>query len=294
KLFHKDKFNLKSNKSFKYFMMLLFVVIGMIFFLISSFIFKEKIDINATPLNKKISVSPTEDIQIIDWIYDKNKNEMLVTIDANNLNHIEYKDINYIAYQRSNNSKLETKKIFEEDNIYVINIKELDKEYIQIALDIAVEPKVEEQTYDNDEENNKKDEDPNEQKKSEVLDTIYTDYRKVKHQTINELKQEDMFKYVNDIDIRNANKEIKLYKKKKGIKDQEIEKIKGQIKDIKEEKVYQTEDEKLESDSQINGLELKQDELKEDKKQLKNDIKKIENKIEKRKQKFREKQVGME
>src|SRR5699024_7931478 len=112
----------------------------------------------------------------------------------------------------------------------------------------------------------------------------------VKHQTINELKQEDMFKYVNDIVIRNANKEIKFYEKQKGIKDQEIEKIKGQIKDIKEEKVYQTEDEKLESDSQINGLELKQDELKEDKKQLKNDIKKIENKIEKRKKKLRKKQ----
>src|SRR5699024_8763463 len=98
-------------------MMLLFVVIGMIFFLISSFIFKEKIDINATPLNKKISVSPTEDIQIIDWIYDKNKNEMLVTIDANNLNHIEYKDINYIAYQRNNNSKLKTKRFLKKITI---------------------------------------------------------------------------------------------------------------------------------------------------------------------------------
>src|SRR5699024_11500781 len=165
KLFHKDKFNLKGNKSIKYFMMLLFVVIGMFFFLISSFIFKEKIDINATPLNKKISVSPTEDVQIIDWIYDKNKNEMLVTIDTNNLNHIEYEDINFIAYQRSDGSELKTKKIFEENDIYVINIKELDKEYIKDALDIEVEPKVEEQTYDNDEENKNKDEDHNEKKK---------------------------------------------------------------------------------------------------------------------------------
>ena len=132
----KDRVNLKRNSSFWFMGFLAIAVLGMMFFLSSSFIFEEKIPMLNTELNKEKSLTGSGKLTINSWLYDENKNEMEVTLITKDVKTID-DNIVFEAFQRNGNQQsLEVKNVFSEDGIYVIKIFGISKEFQQVALDL--------------------------------------------------------------------------------------------------------------------------------------------------------------
>lgn len=279
-MFNKDRVNLRKNSGKMYLSMISFIIIGLGFFLTSGFVFNEKVEILSSPLNENIKINSTNDIQIIDWFYDKEKNEMEVVINTKKLDNT-YQKIEFKSYQRSDESEVETEKLYQYEDYYVVRISDLDRNYIQVALDIVG-------LKENENESNDDNESQENEPKREVIKTLYADYREVKSGNVSEREDKDYIEYVTQLIIENIESEIKSTNEKIDQDKDKIKQIKNRISTLKEEKVYQTEEEKLTTDNDINALEISVEEIEKRILTLENEIKKYNEKIEKTKQKERE------
>ncbi|MYL43962.1 coiled-coil domain-containing protein [Virgibacillus salexigens] len=282
-MFSKDRVKLKRNSSKIYITIVSFITLGLMFFLASGFIFEEKIQVLATPINENIEVSATENIKIYEWIYDEDKQKMRVIIETNNLSD-EYNLLEFKAYQRSDGSEINTDILFKDDSRIIIELSKFDKNYTQIALDLIGEKEVSEE--ENSEEQNEKTGKKN--TKTAIIKTMYNDYREIEKSSIAELNEDELLSYLTKIIIRDV--EDNIQKAKEDIKNnnEEIKESNKKIGQINAEKVYQTDEEKINSDSDINALETKIKTLNEDNNLIENDIQRMEEKIEKTRIKERE------
>lgn len=274
-MFSKDKTNLRRRTSLIYLLLTVVVVLGLFFMILSGYIMEEDIPVMASPINEKITLSSYENINIIKWVYDENENKMEVIIDTSNLGS-EYEKISFESFQRSDGKELDTKVIFEEDQVYMVHINNISKEYIQIALEMIVNVPTE-----------------NEGKfTSKVFKTLYNDYRKVDKEKVEMHDEITNFAYLNNYMIDSFENEIKdIYTEREKITD-EIKQIKSNIKELESSRSYQTEDEKVETNSLISSQEMSIDSKEKDIERLKLREKLLKEKIGKREQRIREKQIN--
>lgn len=279
----KDRVNLRHKKS-KYFLSIaMFIVLGLAFFLSSEFIFEEKVDVLASPINDEIRVTSTNNVVIYEWVIDKEKGEMRVIIDTQNLLN-EYKEIDFEAFQRSDNSQINTEILYQDGNIYVVSINGFDPEFIQIAFDVIGVKDIEQEEIDStmEQQNEEENEEVNEERT--ILKTLYNDYRTIENEEINEMSPSEYVSHITKITIENTNEEIKEIKEEIKDNEQEIESENERIQELTEEKIYQTETEQIETDTNINARLTNIESLKEVNEQLEYEIQKLQDKIEKEKQ----------
>ena len=251
----KDKISLRKNSSVFFIGFLAVSVLGLMFFLSSGFIFEEKIPVLATELNKEKSVVGNGKVKINSWVYDNNKNEMEITIVTKDMVTID-DEIVFEAFQRNGESQeLEAKKIYNEDGIFIIKIFGVSKEFQQVALDII---RIKENEFANTEGFEEE-----EKEIKELISTIYTDQRKVKHDKI-EIKTDNEYSiYLADVLIKDAENEYNelqknIEKEKKKQKELEVE-----IEKNKQNMIYETGDDKLETESIVNGYQVRIDDSKQ-------------------------------
>lgn len=285
----KDRIPLRRKSSKLYVSLVVFMVLGFGFFLSSRFIFEEKIQVNASPINEEIEISNNQNIRIYEWIYNKDINEMQLIIETNNLKK-EYENINFEAFQRSDGNQVEIENVYTLDEVHVLKIKDIDPEYIQIAVDIiGVNPTDEKEgniNSESDYEENSSHNNENDEK--EIIETVYTDYRKVENDSINLEGDKDYINYITSIIVSDTEKEIEKINTIIDSRNQEIENNKSRIEELTNEKVYQTEDEKLTTDSNINGLQTENKTISDEIGTLEYDIVELEDKIQKTQQRQRE------
>ncbi|MFS0604955.1 hypothetical protein [Peribacillus frigoritolerans] len=251
----KDRVNLKRNSSFWFMGFLAISVLGMMFFLSSGFLFEEKIPMLNTELNKENSLTGSGKLTINSWLYDENKNEMEVTLITKDVKTID-DNIVFEAFQRNGDQQnLEVKNVFSEDGIYVIKIFGLSKEFQQVALDLI---RIKENEFENEEglEEEKKE-------TKEIVTTLYSDQRVVNKKNITVKTKNEYAVYLSDVLIKQAEIEYKdtrnlIQKEQK--KQNELEK---EIALNKENMVYETAEEQLETESIINGYQMRIDESKQ-------------------------------
>ena len=251
----KDRVNLKRNSSFWFMGFLAISVLGMMFFLSSSFFIEEKIPMLNTELNKEKTLTGSGKLTINSWLYDENKNEMEVTLITKDVKTID-DNIIFEAFQRNGDQQsLEVKNIFSEDGIYVIKIYGISKEFQQVALDLI---RIKENEFENVEglEEEKKE-------TKEIVTTVYSDQRVVKKKNITVKTENEYAVYLSDVLIKQAEIEFKdtrnlIQKEQK--KQNELEK---EIALNKENMIYETAEEQLETESIINGYQMRIDESKQ-------------------------------
>lgn len=269
----KDRVNLRRNSNKLYMAIVSFVTLGLMFFLISSFIFEEKLQVLATPINEELEVSSTKNMKIYEWIYDKNKDQMQVIIETNNsLN--DFENIQFKAYQQSNGEEINVTKKYRNGSILIVRIDGFDDDYTQIALDVIGE--------------NESDNTDEQSNDSTIIKTLYNDYRVIKEGTLEEESETNYLSHISDIIIDDTKKEIKNIEKRIKGNEQDIDENNQRIDELESEKVYQTDQEKSETDSIINGLKIEIDSLKESNDKLKVDIQRLNDKIENTNQRERE------
>ncbi|MGM0924646.1 MAG: hypothetical protein ACQEWW_26260 [Bacillota bacterium] len=251
----KDRVNLKRNSS-KFFMGFLLVsVLGFMFFLSSSFFFEEKIQILNTEINKELSLSGSGKLTIHSWEYDKNKDEMEVTLITKDVKTID-DEISFEAFQRNGDQpKLEVKNVFNEDGIYVLKIFGVSKEFQQVALDLIKIKENEFAEVEGLEEENKEE--------REIISTLYSDQREVKKSEIGVKTENEYALYLSDVLIEQADRELEETKKLVTQEQKKQNELEKEIALNEEKMVYETAEEQLETESIINGYEMRIDESKE-------------------------------
>lgn len=251
----KDRVNLKRNSSFGFMGLLALAVLGMIFFLSSSFFFEEKIPMLNTELNKEKSLTGSGKLTINSWLYDESKNEMEVTLITKDIKTID-DNIVFEAFQRNGDQQtLEVKNVFSEDGIYVLKIFGISKEFQQVALDLI---RIKENEFENVEGMEEEDKET-----KEILTTVYSDQRVVNKKNITVKTKNEYAIYLSDVLIKQAEIEFKETRnliQKEQKKQNELEK---EIALNKENMIYETAEEQLETESIINGYQMRIDESKQ-------------------------------
>jgi hypothetical protein len=243
-MFNKDRVNLRRKSSRIYIASVIFLFFGLAFFLTSGFFMEESIEVLASPVGEDIRISATSDIEIVQWIYDEERNQMEVIIDTKNL-RFQHENLSFIATQRSDFSQIEVNVMFEYEQYMIMKIENMDKEYIQISLEIS--------HYD------EEDELGNPVKTR--LKNLYTDYREVKEGKVQDRENNKYISYITDLSIERIEGNISQLERNIEEKEEETEQVNGKINKLLEERVYQTSEEKLRTDNNINAQEVRINEL---------------------------------
>lgn len=250
----KDRVNLKRNSSILFMGFLAVSVLGLMIFLSSSFFMKEKIPLLNTELNAEKLLSGSGKLTINSWVYDPNKSEMEVTIITKDIKSID-DEITFEAFQRNGeNEILEVKNVFEEDGIYVLKIFGISKDFQQVALDLI---KVRENEFSNVE--GFEDE---EEENKELLATLYSDQRKVKTDEIVVKTENEYALYLSNVLIAQADREFKESRDQIQKEQKKQNRFVNEIAQYEQKMIYETTEEKLETESIINGYQMKIDESK--------------------------------
>lgn len=245
-MINKDRINLRKNASRSYFIGLSVVVAGMLIFLTSGFYIDEELEVLASPVGEEIRITSATNIEILEWIYDEEKNEMEVIIDLNEYKY-ELNDMEFVATQRSDLSQVNVELALEYEQYIVLKIDEIDRDYTQISLRFLVNN--EEETAENE----------NEQRH---LVSLYADYREIDHGTVKVDEQKESLEYITAILIKQSEENISLLEEEITGMEEEVNGITEQIEALHQEKQYQTSEEKLQTDNRINALEVEKNELK--------------------------------
>lgn len=253
--------------------MLVFFVVGLAFFLGTGFFLKEDYEILASPLNEKIDAGEVQDLTINEWIYDEDKKEMRVIIDAQNFIR-DYKNVDVSAYERGGNDEAKANIDYEFEENIIVSIKNIDKDYQQMALDISGKKSG--------------DDIDDEDREQEELATLYTDDRTVKIQDINEMTEKEMSVYLTSVMVGQSKKDIENKKNNISKTEDLIRDIDKEIDDIEESKTYKIDDEKVDANNDINSLETKKEEKEKDINSWKEDIEQLTERIDKLHSKQRE------
>lgn len=250
----KDRVNLKRKSSVLFMGFLAISVLGLMFFLSSSFFMKEKIPILNTELSSEKSISGSGKLTIHSWIYDPNKSEMEVTLITKDIKSID-DNITFEAFQRNGEKQnLEVKNVFDEDGIYVLKIFGLSKEFQQVALDLI---KVRDNEFANIEGFEEE-----EEQNTELLATIYSDQRKVKKEDIKIKTENEYALYLSNVLIAQTDNEVKESRNQVQNEVNKQYEYEKEIKVYEEKMIYETEQEKLETENIISGYQMKIDDSK--------------------------------
>ncbi|WP_054637622.1 hypothetical protein [Thalassobacillus sp. C254] len=190
-MLNKDRINLRKKVSWVYYVGLSFVMAGLFFFLTSGFYMEEELEVLASPVGEDIRITSGTNIEIVDWIYEPEANEMEVILDLNDYRY-EMDSIEYLAIQRSDLNEVTTQTVIEYESYVVLKLEDLDPDFKQISL----------QLWREGEENEDGEQDMNR------LVTIYSDQREVKTGTISISKSDQGLRYITALLIERSEETV--------------------------------------------------------------------------------------
>lgn len=232
----------------------LYVAITLIFFLsfgffLSSKIFMaDEIDVLNTELGKEFNLNSNGKFTINDWIYDENSNQMQVTLITSDMrNYLSELDFKSVA--RSDlKSPLETEVVYSSNDIYIVNINEVPKDFQQVSLRLLKNEVDVSQEFE--EEKTKK-----QNEKYNLITSIYADQTVVKKGEIAEGDVRDYAINVTEKMISDSKRDSEKVENEILNKEKLIEKIQEEISKLKGELLYQTLEEQTETNNEIYSLE---------------------------------------
>lgn len=262
-----------------YILIALFFILGFGFFGSSKIFIAEVIPLNQTELNQEFDLRSNGKFLINDWIYDEEFNKMEVVLVTNGIKDFSNK-LDFTAVSKSNlKQELTTNVVYEDNEIYIIQIENVPKNFDQIALRLNKSEKNNADIFNESEEK---------EDRKKIISTVYTDQRVVKKGTVKEKNfKEYAVQTTNDL-IENSTSEIeKLYRNIEIVEGLSLE-VNEEISRLKQELLYQTLDDQIDTNNQIYRLEREIENYVKDKKVMNENITNIKAKIERLDQKKRD------
>lgn len=254
-MFSKDRVNLRGNKSKWYLIGTTILGLGMVYFLTTNVFIEEELEVFASPIGEEISTSGQQDIEILEWLYDENEATMQVILDRNDM-RFEVNQLDIQAVQRSTMRPVDATILYELEAYLVVEINQVEPNFEQISL----------QLYDlvTSEEG--------EEKRSGIVN-LYTDYREVERKKIEEKDESQLFVYLMDTLIEGAENQINDHRKVIQDTNELIVEVEEDIQLLEDERQYQTEEERVRTNNQVNALEVKKDDQRSRQQELEERIK---------------------
>lgn len=288
---NKDRVKLRRNLSRKYIIATVSVFLGLVFFLTSGFYMQEELEVLSSPVGEDIRVTSGTNLEIIEWKYDEEVNEMEVILDMTDYRH-EADNIHYAARQRSDLSEVSVEKILEYEDYVVLRISDIDEDFLQVSLQITTE---EEDILENDFETNAEvNEETNEEvdEESNHLTTLYIDHREIENGKIMVDDNEEDVEYITSLLVERSEEDIEKMKEDIAKIEEAKREIEGEMEELNNEKQYQTSEEELQTDNQINALDIQKDDLDTERERMEEQIKTEEERINNLKQRERDSSLG--
>ncbi|WNS78827.1 hypothetical protein RRU94_02460 [Domibacillus sp. DTU_2020_1001157_1_SI_ALB_TIR_016] len=248
-------------------------MLGFGFFLSSKVFLADKVDVLSTEINKEFNLNGRGKFTIKEWIYDEKDNEMQVTLITSGMTNY-LSDLDFKAVPRVNvKEELPTKIVYSSNDIYIVNISKIPKDFGQVALRLVKdEMNFEEEVFDEDQ--------LKEREKDAIITSVYADQTVVDRDDISEKDIEEYAIKVTDEMIRNTKKEIQDRQKEIEKNNLIVKKINEEISEQKGELIYQTVDEQTVTNNQIYSMQKEIESYNTDNETIKIDIKSLETKIE--------------
>lgn len=278
------KKNLNFNTSMVYLSTTLIFIAVLVLFLTSRMYMAEVIPMKYTELNVVNDLYSDGKITINEWKYDEKQNTMEVILKADKVKDFD-SDLNFSAVSRVNRQRyLEVEVPYKENDIYVVVIKNVPKQFEQIALRIDKEYNDYYDLFTEDEE--VKD------KETNTIVALYTDQRVVDRGTIESKSPKKYAIQIVSSLIEDAESNSSNIRKSIEKVDKAIEVLRAEVSEKQEDKIYQTAEEQLETDSSIHSLLYKIEEMEDDKVKKEEEIIINDKKIEKLIQKKNDLEMG--
>lgn len=272
----RKKKNLKLNMSNLYIIVAFVFILGFGFFGTSKLFMAEDVPLNQTEINKEFDLKSNGRFTIKDWTYDEEQKLMEVTLVTNGLQ--DYRSIlNFTAVSREDlSAELPTEIVYDESDMYIIHIKEVSKDFNQIALRFNKDEKSYDELFTDGEV---------EEKQDQVISTIYTDQRVVKEALIPDRNFTEYALEITGDLIAEAEQDIEELEEKSRMTEDVIVDIREEIEQLQADLLYQTVDEQVETNNDVFQLEKSIENYERDKQTISNDAKNIRAKVERLKQK---------
>lgn len=272
------KKNLKINVSNLYILAAFIFILGFGFFGTSKLFMAEDVPINQSPLQTEMDLRANGKFSINDWTYDKEQNLMEVTLVTNGIQDYMTK-LDFTAVSRERLSKeLPTEIVYNESDIYVIHIKEVPKDFNQMALRLNKDEKDFEKLF-------AEEELAEEPEENQVISTIYTDERVVKAERIEDKNYTEYALEITGELIADAQTEIEKLEEKIVVTDEILAEIQQEIERLQTDLLYQTVEEQVETNNEVFDLQKDIEGYEKEKQVLNEDIKNLQYKMERLKQK---------
>lgn len=242
------RYRLRTQWSNLYVAITLIFFLSFGFFLTSKIFIADELDILNTEIGKEFNLNSNGKFTINDWVYDENSNQMQVTLITSDMRSY-LSELDFKSVARSNlKNPLETEVVYSSNDIYIVNINGVPKDFQQVSLRLLKEKVDVSQEFD--EENLQKQND-----KDNLITSIYADQTVVKKSEIEESNVRDYAISVTEKMINDTQKDSE--KVENEIQNQEIliEKIQEEISKLKGELLYQTLEEQTETNNEIYSLE---------------------------------------
>lgn len=269
----KIEIKIKNNKSFPYMFILFFTIIGYMFFFNSNSIIKSEAKVElTTPLNETMELGNTK-IKMLSRKYCKNSNMVEFYIYAKSIDAINTIKLNFEIKEQQNVSKIikpEVRRL--DENNYIVRAK-IPKNWTVLSLTVS-EFLQDDVLLDNEK---------NQQNISQTsIVKFYVENEDV--EKVHSLKEKKASEYLVegiDLEIKNIKDSITEKEKEINTKGIKIEELKETIVKLEEDKVYQTDIEKKDTDTTINAINSKIETLQSDIQKLHEQIKELNERIKK-------------
>ena len=272
------KKNLKLNVSNLYILAAFLFILGFGFFGTSKLFMAEDVPVNQSPLHTEMDLRANGKFTINDWTYDEKQNLMEVTLVTNGMqDYLTQLDFTAVSREKLS-KKLPTEIVYNESDIYVIHIKEVPKDFNQMALRLNKDEKDFEKLF-NEEEQVK------EPEENQVISTIYTDERVVKAKRIEDKNYTEYALEISEELIAIVQKEIEKLEGNIIVTEEIIAEIQQEIDRLQTDLLYQTVEEQVETNNEVFDLQKDIEDYEKEKQVLNENIKNLQHKMERLKQK---------
>ncbi|MYL37379.1 hypothetical protein [Halobacillus litoralis] len=251
--------HITEGTSKKYLIGLSVMAMALLFFLFSGFIFgdENQSKIQQTPVNEPLNLQGSGELTIKDWVYNPTKKLMVVTININKSTALLDESLSFTAQEKEHPKRdLPTHVEYNDESRYVISIHQVSPSFDVMALDVIKEENAMLFPEKNDQNSLK----GGEEKKE--LARIYTDQRKVEmDKQLNILTEQEYEVAAVSEEIEEVKETIKEKKASIQTIDERIKEVDQKIVELESELLYETEEEKKNTEARINHLENEKDQI---------------------------------
>ncbi|MEK4649590.1 hypothetical protein MKY22_16910 [Exiguobacterium sp. FSL W8-0210] len=268
---------LTQNVSRFYLGLGVFFVIGFLFFGTSSFFFAEESPVNETPINELIRLSNGETVTLHASSYDTETKTMRIRLSldktpGNTNNHV----FRYV-YKARPDSEKEVDLLYERNDQYVLELKDVPRDFDQLALRI----------YGVDE-SQSIDELTPEERENSLLTSLYADRRTIEQANHSSSDETTFTRLFVEDELAETEKQLDMAQQSVEAQRQQINRLDRDKEELEGELPYLSLDEQVEQENEIFDLVRKRDELTLELEKIEQSVQALEEKHDKLRVRLRE------